>query len=100
MRGRNRKGNLGFPEKILLYTLAIIFFGACYYLIRNIGFADALVSILSLQTAMFASFGGDNEFIRPMNAATGTVVCLMILIMGIRMIRMAAKEKKTEVYRL
>lgn len=68
--------------------------------IRDIGFADALVSILSLQTAMFASFGGDNEFIRPMNAATGTVVCLMILIMGIRMIRMAAKEKKTEVYRL
>lgn len=52
--------------------------------LRNIGYTDALVSLLSLQTALLAEFGeGNTEFSNPMNAATGIVVCAMILIMGI-----------------
>ena len=52
--------------------------------LRNISYSDALVSVLSLQTALFAAFGkGQEEFIRRMNALTGTAVCLMILSLGI-----------------
>lgn len=60
-------------------------------MIRNIGYADALVSLVSLQTAMFVSFG-DGTDTRTMNLLTGGVVCLMILLMGIYMIRFAEKQ--------
>ncbi len=60
-------------------------------MIRNIGYADALVSLVSLQTAMFVSFG-DGTDTRTMNLMTGGVVCLMILLMGIHMIRSAGKQ--------
>ncbi|HCD43275.1 MAG TPA: hypothetical protein DEQ64_05985 [Lachnoclostridium sp.] len=60
-------------------------------MIRNIGYADALVSLVSLQTAMFVSFG-DGTDTRTMNLLTGGVVCLMILLMGIYMIRLAGKQ--------
>lgn len=63
--------------------------------IRNIGYADALVSLLSLQTAMFASFG-ENSNINPqvMNAITGTCVCIMILAIGIYMIYSSGRQLK------
>lgn len=51
--------------------------------LRNIGYADALVSLLSLQTALLAEFGGETQI--PMfwaNGLTGTAVCVMILLMG------------------
>lgn len=60
-------------------------------MIRNIGYADALVSMVSLQTAMFVSFG-DGTDARGMNLLTGGIVCLMILLMGIYMIRSAGKQ--------
>lgn len=60
-------------------------------MIRNIGYADALVSLVSLQAAMFVSFG-DGTDPRAMNLLTGGVVCLMILLMGIYMIRSAGKQ--------
>lgn len=53
--------------------------------IRNIGYADACVSVLSLQTAMFASFGGgmqDGSAVL-MNEITGAVICMMVLALGI-----------------
>lgn len=51
--------------------------------IRNIGYADALVSLLSLQTAMFASFGkSEVRLSTVMNACTGAVVCLMVVLLG------------------
>lgn len=64
--------------------------------IRNIGYADAIVSILSLQTAMFISFDttDDKVFHRIMNSMTGAVVCLMIFIMGVYMVISAQKQKK------
>lgn len=60
--------------------------------IRNIGYADALVSILSLQVAMFTSFGDVGESTTKIfNFLTGSGVCLMILGMAIYMIRKAEK---------
>lgn len=63
--------------------------------IRNIGYADALVSVLSLQTAMFASFG-ENSDVDPlmMNGITGACVCIMILAIGIYMICSSGRKKK------
>lgn len=58
--------------------------------LRNINYADALVSLLSLQTAMFAAFGQESgEMIPVTNALTGTGVCLMIFILGVYMVRRA-----------
>lgn len=52
---------------------------------RNINLADALVSVLAMQTAMLRAFGEGNGhgFI---NGLTGTVVCLLVIILGIYMI--------------
>ena len=56
--------------------------------LRNISYADALVSILSLQTALFAAFGQDSGATIPMmNALTGAGVCLMIFALGVYMVR-------------
>ncbi|MBP3475616.1 MAG: hypothetical protein J6K48_04775 [Lachnospiraceae bacterium] len=51
---------------------------------RRIGYIDACVSILILQTAMFASFAeGEEGFVKLMNGITGAVVCVMVLGFGI-----------------
>ncbi len=61
--------------------------------LRNISYADALVSILSLQTAMFAAFGQNSGTMIPItNALTGAGVCLMIFALGIYMVH---KSKNT-----
>ena len=63
--------------------------------IRNIGAADALVSMLTLQAAMFASFQDKNSLnTNQMNAITGLSVCILISILGISMIWYASKKKK------
>ena len=55
---------------------------------KNINLADAFVSILALQTAMFHEFGaGMGDFnIGTMNAVTGAVVCALTAAIGIFMI--------------
>lgn len=56
-------------------------------ILRDIGYADALVSLLTLQTALFAAFGQDNTALIPvMNGITGSVVCIAVLVLGIYMI--------------
>lgn len=63
--------------------------------IRDIGYVDACVSILTLQTAMFASFGtGRKDMTRMMNGITGTVVCLIILATGIHQILSSVKMER------
>ena len=63
--------------------------------IRNIGAADALVSMLTLQAAMFASFQDKNSLnTNQMNAITGLSVCILISILGISMIWYAFVKKK------
>ncbi len=55
-----------------------------WIIIRDIGLVDAAMSILTLQTAMFASFSVDEkELTIMMNGITGTVVSLLILGIGI-----------------
>lgn len=62
--------------------------------LRNINYADALVSLLSLQTALFAAFGQDSEAIIPIfNARTGMGVCMMIFALGIYMVHKAKSTK-------
>lgn len=63
--------------------------------LRNIGCADALVSLLSLQTSMMASFGGEAlAERRMMTTVTGLAVCVLIMGMGISMIAAPGKEMK------
>lgn len=64
--------------------------------LRRIGHVDACVSILTLQTALLATFGAGQEMLaRIMNGATGTAVCLIVLFIGIDGFREAVKQKKT-----
>ncbi|MDE7395251.1 MAG: hypothetical protein K2M95_03930 [Clostridiales bacterium] len=55
--------------------------------IKNVKLADAFVSILALQTAMFREFGsiGDINTIK-MNAITGAIVCALTIAIGVYMI--------------
>lgn len=63
---------------------------------KAISLASALVSMLSLETAMLTAFGeGDDPVFRQiMTACTGTVVCLFVLGMAIYMIIRSTKEIK------
>lgn len=61
---------------------------------KAIRFAAALVSLLSLETAMLAQFGDDESFRRMMTALTGAGVCIIVLGMSIYMIVRASKEIK------
>ena len=59
---------------------------------KAIQFAAALVSLLSLETAMLAQFGGDESFRRWMTALTGAGVCAIVLGMSVSMISKANRE--------
>ena len=55
--------------------------------LRNISFADAFVSIFSLQRSMLVSFEGMSEIeIRIMNVATGTAVCIIVFLLGLNLV--------------
>lgn len=56
--------------------------------LRNISFADALVSIFSLQRSMLVSFEGMTpDEILIMNAATGSAVCVLVFLLGLSLVR-------------
>lgn len=83
--------------KIITSTIEVIKVGKrkspLLSITRRIGYIDACVSILTLQTAMFASFAdGEERFINLMNGITGTVVCLMVLGLGIQGICFSKKK--------
>lgn len=63
---------------------------------KAIRLAAASVSMLTLETAMLTAFGGDESpvFRTVMTAATGTAVCLFVLVMAVTMIVRSAKECK------
>lgn len=63
-------------------------------ILRKVGYIDACVSMLTLQTAMFAAFGGERWFVIYMNGISGTVVCLMILGFGIQGIHSSGRMQK------
>lgn len=65
--------------------------------IRNISVADALVSVLTLQMTMLASFQGRSTMnINQMNAMTGMAACILISLLGISMIYYSYKRNKKE----
>jgi hypothetical protein len=56
--------------------------------LRNISFADAFVSIFSLQRSMLVSFEGMTEAqIQVMNMATGSGVCVIVFLLGFNLLR-------------
>ena len=55
--------------------------------LRNISFADAFVSIFSLQRSMLVSFDGMSETeIRIMNLSTGSAVCIIVFLLGLNLV--------------
>lgn len=54
--------------------------------VRNLGLAEALMSLFSLQTALFAVYGTEAEMQFLMNSLTGFAVCLMTMLGSIGMV--------------
>ena len=78
--------------KITLATIKLIksrrSMSATLITLRNISFADAFVSIFALQRSMLVSFEGMTEAeIVIMNAALGSAVCVIIVLLGINLLR-------------
>lgn len=63
--------------------------------IRNISISDALVSLLSMQMSMYATFSeGETDNSHAMHVITGAGVCLCIVLIGVSMIRFSRKMNK------
>lgn len=63
--------------------------------IRNISISDALVSMLSMQMSMFATFGKEEaEKSHTMNVITGAGVCFCIVLIGLSMVLNSKKMNK------
>lgn len=66
--------------------------------IQSIGYAEVSASILTLQRSMLVSFGSmDSRQMRFLNAMTGAVVCVFILILGLSMI-VKSRRKEQEIW--
>ena len=63
---------------------------------KAIRFAQALVSLLSLEATMLVQFGDDESFRRTMLALTGAGVFLIVLTMSVYMIIRATRQIKKE----
>lgn len=61
---------------------------------KAIRFAQALVSLLSLEASMLVQFGDDESYRRLMLALTGAAVCVIVVSMSVYMIAHATKEIK------
>ena len=65
--------------------------------LRNISFADAFVSIFSLQRSMLVSFEGMTEMeIRIMNVATGSAVCIIVFLLGLNLVQQKRRIKSKQ----
>lgn len=65
--------------------------------LRNISFADAFVSIFSLQRSMLVSFEGMSEIeIRIMNVATGSAVCIIVFLLGLNLVQQKRRTKRRQ----
>ncbi len=70
---------------------------AKFLTLRNISFADAFVSIFSLQRSMLVSFEGMTEMeIRIMNVATGSAVCVIVFLLGLNLVQQNRLIKKKQ----
>ena len=61
---------------------------------KYIGLASALVSMLSLETALINAFGSEDEevFRVIMTAITGGVICVIVLAIGVYMVIRSTKQ--------
>ena len=64
--------------------------------VRNVGYADALVSMLSLRAALLVSFGDGEPDPRLMNGISGAAVCGTVSLIGIYMIYSSGRKKKKQ----
>jgi len=65
--------------------------------LRNISFADAFVSIFSLQRSMLVSFEGMSEIeIRIMNVATGSAVYIIVFLLGLNLVQQKRRTKRKQ----
>lgn len=60
---------------------------------QNITLSEVLMSVFFLQTAMFASFGGDFQYQHLMNSLTGSAVCLLAVWGALGMIFHGRRKK-------
>lgn len=68
---------------------------ALLLVLRNISYAEAAASLVTLQRSMLVTFGKmEAEKAGVMNTLTGTVICLFILSLGIIMLIRAGKENR------
>lgn len=79
-------------SKITLATVNLIksrhSTSATLIILRNISFADAVVSIFALQRSMLVSFEGMGKTeIVAMNTALGSAVCIIVFLLGLNLIR-------------
>lgn len=63
-----------------------------FFAAKVVRFVTALVSILSLQTALLSEFGETVVYARAFNALTGGVVCFAIAALGVSMIARANRQ--------
>lgn len=63
--------------------------------VRKIGYIDACVSVFTLQTAMLTAFGTGEKYLeKRMNGLTGSVICVMVLGMGIHGIWISGRRNR------
>ena len=63
--------------------------------LRNISFANAFVSIYSLQRSMLVSFEGMTKTeIRIMNLVTGSAVCIIVFLLGLNLVQQREFAKR------
>lgn len=89
-----------------IFTLAIVnlvrfrkYHSPVLAAVKTVNFVAALVSMLALETAMLSQFGTENQypyFDQIMIGTSGTVICLVIGIMAIKMIVTSTKEIKMQ----
>ena len=61
---------------------------------RNLDLSVALMSLFTLQTAMFSAFGGTFEYQYLMNSLTGGAVCLLVVCAALGMVLHGRKIKR------
>ena len=62
---------------------------------REIGYADALVSLYALQTSCLLTFGGDSGERRFFNLLTGALVTGLVLLLGLHMVLRARRGSRS-----
>ena len=62
--------------------------------VRTISLSAGLVSIFSLQTAMFSSFGGGEALRYTMNLLTGSGVCMIVFVIAVYMVTSGTRMLK------